>query len=88
MNTDKLATEVLTRDSILKLLSDDEVAAVSTAETATRLSAGDEYVDLEHLDRGVRRAAGTSTPMANVLAKKAVAEGTWTKIVTQLVTPV
>ena len=31
--------EYVTRDSILKLLSDDEVASVSTAETAARLSA-------------------------------------------------
>ncbi len=80
-------TEYLTRDSILKLLSDDEIASVSNAETASRLADGDEYLDLEHLDHGVRRAGGARMPMGRVLAKKAVAEATWTKIVTQLVTP-
>ena len=49
-------TAYVTRDTILKLLSDDEVAKVSTAETASRLADGDEYLDLEHLDKGVRRA--------------------------------
>jgi hypothetical protein len=79
-------TENLTRDSIMKLLSDNEIASVSTAETG-RLSGGDEYLDLEHLDRGIRRAPGTATAMGNVLAKNAVAEATWNKILTQLVTP-
>jgi hypothetical protein len=80
-------TEYLTRDSILKLLSDDEIASVSTAETATRMAEGDEYLDLEHLDRGVRRADSGRIPMGDLLAKKAVAEATWTRILTQLVTP-
>ncbi len=81
-------TEYLTRDSILKLLSDAEIATVSTAETASRLAEGDEYLDLEHLDRGVRRAAGVRIPMRDILAKNAVAETTWTQIVSQLVTPI
>ncbi len=80
-------TEYVTRDVILKLLSDDEVARVSSAETAARLSDGDEYLDLEHLDQGVRRAAGTAAPMGRVLPRKAVQEGTWTKILTQLKAP-
>jgi len=54
MNND-LRTETVTRDNVLKLLSDDEVASVSTAETAPRLLDGEEYLDLEHLDRGVQR---------------------------------
>jgi hypothetical protein len=85
MNTEK-RTENLTRNSIMKLLSDDEIVSVSAAETA-RLSEGDEYLDLNHLDRGVRRAHGTPTPIAKVLPKSAVAEATWNKILTQLVTP-
>jgi hypothetical protein len=85
MNTSH-RTENLTRNSIMKLLSDDEIVSVSAAETA-RLSEGDEYLELDHLDRGVRRATGTSTAMAKVLAKSAVAEATWNKILTQLVTP-
>ena len=45
MNSDARA-EYIARDRILQLLSDGEVASVSTAETAPRLSAGDDYIDL------------------------------------------
>ena len=83
MNTE-LRTEYVTRDSVLKLLSDNELARVSTAETAARLSDGDEYIDLEQLEHGVRRAIGTTTPMARMLPRKAVHESTWTKILTHL----
>jgi hypothetical protein len=34
----------------LKLLSDDDIARVSTAETAASLAEGDEYVDLDAPD--------------------------------------
>jgi hypothetical protein len=70
-----------TRDGILKMLSDEEVASVSTAETAERLANGDEYLDLKHLDRGVQRARGWTAPMGRVLPRKAVNEATWTKII-------
>jgi hypothetical protein len=83
MKTEK--REYLTRDALLKLLSDDEVAKVSTAETAPKLDDGDEYVDLEQLDRGVQRAPGARpTAMGRVLTKKAVREATWAAIVSQL----
>jgi hypothetical protein len=78
--------ENLSRNSIMNLLSDDEIVSVIAAEAA-RLPEGDEYLELDHLDRGVRRATGTPTTMATFLAKKAVAEATWNKILTQLVTP-
>jgi uncharacterized membrane protein len=74
------------REAILKLLSDDEVARVSTAEGAPRLADGDEYVDLEQLSLGVRRASGTAAPMGHVLPRKAVQEKTWNKILGQLAT--
>ncbi len=80
-------TEYATRDSILQLLSDDEVARVSTAETAARLADGDEDLDLKQLDQGVRHAQGTATPMGRVLPRKAVHANTWSKILTQLATP-
>lgn len=79
--------EYETRDTILKMLSDDEVARVSTAETAVRLSDGDEYLDLEQLNRGVQRAPGAATPMGRVLPRKAVDESTWIKILARLATP-
>lgn len=83
MKTDT-RTDYLTRDSILKLLSDDEVASVSTAETAPELEDGDEYVDLGQLARGVQRARGTVVNMSGVLPRSAVQESTWGKILTQL----
>jgi hypothetical protein len=80
-------TPFLIRDSILKLLSDNEIASVSTGEAGTRLLANDEYIDLEHLDQGVCRALGGAIPMGTLLAKKAVGTRTWTKIMKELVTP-
>jgi hypothetical protein len=80
----QLVAHQTSRDGILNLLSDDEVASVSTAETAARLVDGDEYIDLGQLEKGVRRAVGTATPMGRVLARKAVHESTWDKIVAQL----
>ncbi len=77
-------TEYITRDSVLRLLSDAEVAKVSTAETATDLADDDEYLDLEHLDQGVRRARKGTSPMGRLLTRKAVSEGTWSQIVAQL----
>lgn len=79
MNNDKRG-DYVTRETILELLSDDEVAQVSTAETAAHLVNGDEYLDLEHLNLGVQQAYGTATPTGNVLPKKSVHGPTWTKI--------
>jgi hypothetical protein len=71
-----------TRDAILKLLSDEEVARVSTRETASQLVEGDEYVDLSHPEQGVHRVqATTKVPMGDVLSRSAVHEDTWKKIV-------
>ncbi len=47
------------RDSILQLLSDDEVARVSTAEGEARLADGDEYLDMAAPDNGVRCVHGS-----------------------------
>ena len=81
-----LQSENTVRESVLELLSDEEVARVSTAETAARLLDGDEYLDLEHLARGVRRAPGAVPPMGSVLPRKAVHETTWSKILAELET--
>ena len=86
MKNDERAAYV-TRDTILKMLSDDEMARVSTAETAPKLADGDEYLDLEHLDLGVQRAGGAATPMGHVLPRHAVHANTWTKILAQLAAP-
>ena len=79
--------EFVARDRILSLLSDDEIASVSNAESAARLSDGDEYIDLEQLDQGVRRAPPSAAVMGRVLPRKAVHDITWSKILTQLASP-
>lgn len=76
-------TESLARNDILKLLSDQEVANVSTAETEP-LASGEPYLDLEHLFQGVQYARGVASPSGRVLPKKAVHEETWIKILAQL----
>ena len=84
MTDTKRASEVA-RDAILKLLSDEETARVSTAEGASGLIEGAEYLDLEHLDQGVQRAkAATAVTMGHVLPRSAVRDETWRKILTQL----
>jgi hypothetical protein len=86
MKSTKL-TEYVHRDLLLKTLSDEEVASVSTAETAAQLPEDDEYVDLEHLDQGVQRAGNAAIPMGRVLPRKAVHEQTWAKIIAYLPPP-
>lgn len=86
MTTDNRAP-YLVRDQVLKLLSDHEIASVSTAETKPDLAQGDAYLDLEHLDLGVRHAGtGAATPMGSVLTEKAVRAETWTSIQALLAT--
>ena len=77
----------IAREGILNLLSNAEVAKVSSAEGAAALANGEEYLDLENLDRGVQRAAAsTKVPMGQVLPLSAVGAETWSKIVAQLTT--
>ena len=71
----------VTRDTILKLLSDEENARVATGEAEARLSEGDEYLDLLHLDQGVQRAGIT---MGHFLPRSAVSDETWHKILAHL----
>jgi len=75
------------RDKILKLLSNEEVADVSSSETRTRLADGDEFIDLGKLEQGVQRAPVAKTSMGRVLPKDAVSEATWSKILVLLATP-
>jgi hypothetical protein len=79
-----LRAENVVREGVLKLLSDDEVAKVSTAEAAVRLLDGEEYLDLEHLDQGVQRATGAATTMRGVLPRRTVHKDTWSQILAQL----
>jgi len=88
MQNSPQAAAYITRDSILKLLSNEEVARVSTAETAAKLSPGEQYLDLEHIEQGVRVATQTQAmSTANLLPKRSVADDTWRKILTKLAAP-
>jgi hypothetical protein len=77
-------TELVARHSILKLLSDAEVASLSSAEAAAPLSDGDEYLDLDQLDRGVCLATGMFAPRGQVLPRKALRAHKWHEVLTQL----
>ena len=83
MNDDQRSPYV-TRNDLLKLLSDEEVASVCRAETKARLAAGDEYLDLTQLQHGVQKARGTTTSLSSVLPRSAVHDETWRKILAQL----
>jgi len=72
------------REAILKLLTNEEIAKVSTAETAPVLAEGDEYVDLEKLGEGVSRADGDPVPTGRVLPRAAVRPATWSEIMSEL----
>lgn len=74
------------RDTILTLLSDEENAKVSNAEGAVKLAEAEEYIDLEHLDRGVQRAEAVTAKdtMGHILPRSAVSSETWNKILAQL----
>ncbi len=85
MTNDK-ATLTL-RDRVLGQLSDDENSKVTNAETAASLTAGDEYLDLEHLAKGVLKAGASKLTMGNALPKSAVQPKTWATILTMLATP-
>ncbi|HEY8088710.1 MAG TPA: hypothetical protein VIF09_12715 [Polyangiaceae bacterium] len=74
--------DTLTRESILGLLTDTEVAKVSRAEGEPRLVEGDEYVDLEDVGAGVQLVQAVArTPPGRALPRSAVSDGTWAKIV-------
>ncbi|MDB4991189.1 MAG: hypothetical protein JWN04_6367 [Myxococcaceae bacterium] len=74
----------VTREEILDLLSVEEVARVSTAETASSLGHGEEYLDMKDLGEGVKRSDGLLVPMGFVLPRSAVQGETWKKILAHL----
>jgi hypothetical protein len=82
-------SDYLTREGVMRLLSDGELAKVSSVESAARLEGGEEYLDLERLDLGVRRANGMPEvlPMEHLLPRNAVGEATWTTVLNYLATP-
>ena len=78
---------LVSRDAILGLLSDEELARVSSAEGRNDLAMGDEYVDLQHLDHGIQQAFGPTKHEGNLLPRAAVHATTWQKIQTEMSVP-
>jgi hypothetical protein len=70
-------------DTILKQLSSADAAAMKIAmNPQTALVTGDEYLDLDRLDKHVQRAAHEIAPMSRILPKKTVQADVWNRIVT------
>ena len=74
----------VTRDAVLKLLSDDEIARVATLEGGQPLAVGEEYLDLAHLERGLLRVEADRMPdTSHALPRSALSDETWAKIVNE-----
>ena len=83
--TSHTRADLISRDTVLKLLSDEETARVSISETKPSLIAGAEYLDLEQLEKGIQRAsAANAVAMNGIITRAAVHEDTWKKIQSHL----
>ncbi len=70
-----------TKEEILDLLSDDEVARVANVEADRKLADGVEFVDLDHVERGVQHANDTTRgEVHTVVTRDAVSDETWQRI--------
>jgi hypothetical protein len=79
--SDGARANYVTREVIMKLLSDEEVSKVSNVETATTLDVGAEYLDLEQLDLGIQKVSTTTKlVMGHVLPRRSVGGETWSEI--------
>ena len=75
----------MTKQDILDLLSDEEVARVSHAEDERPIEDGVEYVDLDDLDSGVQKAKHMrDSTMHTVVPRTAVSAETWGRIASAL----
>ena len=81
----EVRSSYLTRDRVMGLLTDEEIATVCSAQAEISLAEGEEFLDLKHLNLGVRRSGNaTATPMGRVLPKKAICESTWLELLRQI----
>jgi hypothetical protein len=72
------------RDQIMAILWDDPIATVRGTDLPARLARGEEYLDLQHLETGVQRAARSMTPTGGELSRNAVRPGTWDRLMAHL----
>ena len=79
--TTPVRTQLVGRENILKLLSDEEIAAASTADSTSGPADGREYLDLEDLDQGIQWVSGLSNlKMGLIISRNVVEPETWSKI--------
>ena len=71
------------RAEILQFLSEDERRSLAAAPDHPFL-AGDEFLDLEKLQEGVRTAMGTGSPLPGLLPRSVLDDVTWKKVLTYL----
>jgi hypothetical protein len=74
----------MNRNAILNVLWNDDIADVGRAKIPPRLERGDEFIDLQLLDKGVQHALRATAPTGGVLPRKAVQAATWLQIVARL----
>jgi hypothetical protein len=72
------------RNAILTALWKDDIASVERAKIPARLQRGDEFIDLQLLEKGVQRAVCVTAPTGGVLPRKAVQANTWLQILARL----
>lgn len=73
------------RETILKMLSSEQVARVGTAEVADRLPEGEERPDLGLLDQGIQGAkASSKVAMGHVLPRAAIRPEISDRVLAQL----
>lgn len=72
------------RETIIKLLTETELANVSRDEGTQWLIRGDEFVDLANLDRGIQKVKVLRQESNTSVAKPSVSVPTWSKVVTAM----
>jgi hypothetical protein len=73
------------RDRILALLTHEETARISNVKAQLSLLSGDEYLDLDRLDRGLQCAIEpTESQGRRVIRRKSVRPAAWTQIMATL----
>ncbi|MCE9576249.1 MAG: hypothetical protein K8W52_24075 [Deltaproteobacteria bacterium] len=73
-------------DAILALLTQAERGWLTAAARAP-LAEGDDFLDLDHLERGVRQAPSGDLAFTRVLPRSAVHRNTWAKILYAIAIP-
>lgn len=83
--TDEKKRAYLTREALLLLLTDEEVAKVSAREGGPQMGEGEEYIDLGRPDRGICQMRGPiDLSMSDLLPRRSVGAATWAKLCARL----